>query len=155
MNLATTENSLTQVLMSVNASPMSSSVGNPGRPSNSNHIQTDGHHHSVEDYSRIMLEYTQRRMDGLAGPDKYNCSSRSRNHSGLLAGQASGQPISKYRRDSDNLSGTFSASPHLFSAEYFSRKYGSDVALPRHHRSTLTGQGRDRYTNSIGVSLQL
>lgn len=77
---------------------------------------------SVEDYSRIMLEYTQRRMAGFADPEgtgyATSRSSRSSNNSGqsgnstsgILAGHASGpSPPSKLPRDSPDGAGAQSA----------------------------------------------
>ncbi|KAL5338085.1 hypothetical protein BJX70DRAFT_398994 [Aspergillus crustosus] len=83
----------------------------------SNHIYTDrsaDRHQtaSVEDYSRIMLEYTQRRLAGFAETEDRGYatsrSSRSSNTSGqsgnstsgFLAGQAAGHALSKGRHDS-------------------------------------------------------
>ncbi|KAL2863312.1 uncharacterized protein BJX67DRAFT_262766 [Aspergillus lucknowensis] len=93
------------------------SGGDPGR-SPGNGIQTDPsidrrHGGSVEGYSRIMLEYTQRRMAGFADNTKGYATSRSsriidaNNQSGdskssLLASQAAGHPLSKTRRDSSS-----------------------------------------------------
>ncbi|KAL4804893.1 hypothetical protein BDV18DRAFT_161297 [Aspergillus unguis] len=89
--------------------------------SHSNFIHTDAHHpaasqnNSVEDYSRIMLEYTQRRMAGFADPpdDRGYATSRSsrssntsgqsgNSQSGILAGQAAGPgPTKLYRSRQD------------------------------------------------------
>jgi hypothetical protein len=77
------------------------------------------HHHtlSIEDYSRIMLEYTQRCMAGFKDTeDKVYTTSRShtsRSHdssqsghstSGILAGQAVGHSPSQIRHDTTKSS---------------------------------------------------
>ncbi|KAL4929656.1 uncharacterized protein BDV17DRAFT_290367 [Aspergillus undulatus] len=97
-----------------NTTPLSPPGGEPGRPPG-NIIQTDrSQAGSVEDYSRIMLEYTQRRMVGFADTDDRGYatsrSSRSSNTSGqsgkstsgILASQASapGYAQFKIRRES-------------------------------------------------------
>ncbi|KAL4886254.1 hypothetical protein BJY04DRAFT_178732 [Aspergillus karnatakaensis] len=118
-------------MSSTNNSSMSPSDGEPGRPPG-NVIQTDrsaDRHHtaSVEDYSRIMLEYTQRRMAGFADTDDRGYatsrSSRSSNTSGqsgnstsgILASQAAGHAPFKSRHVStdDIHSNTTSARPDV------------------------------------------
>ncbi|RDW93092.1 uncharacterized protein DSM5745_00414 [Aspergillus mulundensis] len=85
-----------------------SSVIHPGQPDNANFHSRRSSQSTVEDYSRVMLEYTQRRMAGFAevpGADNdrgssTSHSSRSSNTSGqsgtstsgILAGQAAGPP---------------------------------------------------------------
>ncbi|OJJ07982.1 hypothetical protein ASPVEDRAFT_47168 [Aspergillus versicolor CBS 583.65] len=77
---------------------------------------------SVEDYSRIMLEYTQRRMAGFADPEdtgyaasrssrSSNTSGQSgRSTSGILAGHAPGpSPPSKAPDSSPDSAGAQSA----------------------------------------------
>ncbi|KAL4964403.1 uncharacterized protein BDV14DRAFT_200929 [Aspergillus stella-maris] len=87
-----------------NSTPISPPGVDAGRlPDNNNIIHTERPQTAcVEDYSRIMLEYTQRRMAGFADTDDRSYatsrSSRSSNTSGhsgksasgILAGQASG-----------------------------------------------------------------
>ncbi|KAL4952145.1 hypothetical protein BDW69DRAFT_185713 [Aspergillus filifer] len=103
-----------------NSTPIFPPGGDAGRPPGNNIIHTERPQTaSVEDYSRIMLEYTQRRMAGFADTDDKGYatsrSSRSSNASGhsgksisgVLAGQASGPGYasSKIRREStaDNV----------------------------------------------------
>ncbi|KAL4939280.1 hypothetical protein BDV06DRAFT_225193 [Aspergillus oleicola] len=98
-----------------NSTPMSPPGGDASRPPSNNIIHTErSQTGSVEDYSRIMLEYTQRRMAGCADTDDRGYatsrSSRSSNTSGqsgkstsgVLASQASGPGYAsnKIRRES-------------------------------------------------------
>ncbi|KAL2811337.1 hypothetical protein BJX63DRAFT_433489 [Aspergillus granulosus] len=112
-----------QMPPSVSTHSMPAAGGEPGRPPGSI-IQTDrtmGRHYgaSVEDYSRIMLEYTQRRMASVA--DSGSRSSRASNDSGQsgsstsggLASQASGQAPPKIRQTSDDDSYTLAARPAI------------------------------------------
>ncbi|KAL4903412.1 hypothetical protein BDW74DRAFT_179829 [Aspergillus multicolor] len=85
-----------------------SNVIHPGQSDNFNVHSRRSSQSTVEDYSRVMLEYTQRRMAGFAevpGADNdrgsaTSHSSRSSNTSGqsgtstsgILAGQAAGPP---------------------------------------------------------------
>ncbi|KAJ0417706.1 hypothetical protein BJY00DRAFT_198611 [Aspergillus carlsbadensis] len=111
---------------SLNTQTSSPTGGEPGRPPGN--IQTDrsmDRHHgaSVEDYSRIMLEYTQRRMAGFADPgNKGYASSRSSrasngsgqsgtSTSGGFASQAAGQVPPKIRHNSDDDSSALAAGP--------------------------------------------
>ncbi|KAL3462573.1 hypothetical protein BJX64DRAFT_139026 [Aspergillus heterothallicus] len=106
---------------SANAHSMSAAGGDPGRPpGNIIHPDrsTDRHHGaSVEDYSRIMLEYTQRRMAGFA--DTSSRSSRASNGSGQSGTFTSGVPASqvtghappKIRQDSDDDPNLLAAGP--------------------------------------------
>ncbi|KAL2846118.1 hypothetical protein BJY01DRAFT_176623 [Aspergillus pseudoustus] len=107
---------------SANSHSMSAAGGDPGRPPG-NILQADrsiDHHHhgvSVEDYSRIMLEYTQRRMAGFA--DTSSRSSRASNGSGqsghstsgVLASQAAGYVPPKIRQNSDDNPNALAAGP--------------------------------------------
>lgn len=95
-------------------SPGSDSPSN--MPANAKLIHTDHgfaqRSNTVEDYSRIMLEYTSRRMAGFADPARRGYassrSSRSSNASGQsgtsisgsLAGQAAGPGPTKLQRSS-------------------------------------------------------
>lgn len=109
-------------------SPMPPSGTDAGRPPGNitvihpEHNVHRSQHASVEDYSRIMLEYTQRRMAGFADPEDTGYatsrSSRSSNNSGqsgnstsgILAGHAAGpSPPSKFPSDSPDSAGTQSA----------------------------------------------
>ncbi|KKK11987.1 hypothetical protein ARAM_000833 [Aspergillus rambellii] len=99
---------------------MAPSGGNSDRPPDGGtHVQTDHSldpHTSIEDYSRIMLEYTQRRMVDFADVDDdkgyaTSRSSRSSNTSGksgvstsgLLARQAQGfGPLTKIGNNSSD-----------------------------------------------------
>jgi hypothetical protein len=112
---------------SINTQTSSPTGGESGRPPGTI-IQTDpsmDRHHgaSVEDYSRIMLEYTQRRMAGFTNTsDKGYASSRSSrasngsgqsgmSTSGGLASLAAGQVPPKIRHNSDDDSSALAAGP--------------------------------------------
>lgn len=109
-------------------SPMPPSGTDAGRPPGNitvvhpEHTVYRNQNASVEDYSRIMLEYTQRRMAGFADLEDTGYatsrSSRSSNTSGqsgsstsgILAGHASGaSPPSKLPSDSPDGAGARSA----------------------------------------------
>lgn len=105
--------------------PSDTDAGRP--PGNATVIQPEytadrNQNATVEDYSRIMLEYTQRRMAGFADPEdtRYAASRSSRSSntsgqsgnstSGILAGHASGpSPPSKLPGDSPDSAGAQSA----------------------------------------------
>ncbi|KAL3478388.1 hypothetical protein BJX99DRAFT_256506 [Aspergillus californicus] len=93
-------------ISSSSATSMSPSPSDADRPPGTQGQPT------VEDYSRIMLQYTQRRMAGFANSSRKGYatsrSSRSSNasgqsgksNSGILAGQAAGYTPPTYRGDS-------------------------------------------------------
>ncbi|KAI9369492.1 hypothetical protein BJX61DRAFT_545513 [Aspergillus egyptiacus] len=97
----------------LDTAPPTTMSGESGRPPG-NFIHTDrsmGRHHasSVEDYSRVMLEYTRRRMAGFADTGGNRAapsySSRSSNTSenstsDVLAGQAASHSPPKSRHGS-------------------------------------------------------
>ncbi|KAL5047358.1 hypothetical protein BDW71DRAFT_206485 [Aspergillus fruticulosus] len=89
--------------MNADARALNPNVIHPGQPGSGAHNRRSSTS-TIKDYSRIMLEYTERRMAGFAGrpgaSDRGSATSRSSSSntsgqsgtstSGILAGQASG-----------------------------------------------------------------